>query len=115
MFLIAIQKKYLELIRMGKKVVEGRLFTSKYKQLKIGQIVRFYENDHLENFLDAQVTSLNPYPTFKKMLETEGLAQCLPGIENVEEGVFIYHQFPNYQSEEKLNGALAIGVKPIYD
>lgn len=115
MFLIAIQKKYLDFIRTGQKVVEGRLFTPKYKQLKVGQVVRFYENDHPQNFLDVQITSLNAYPTFREMLEKEGLPSCLPGIESLDEGVSIYHQFPNYQTEETLKGALAIGVKPIYD
>lgn len=52
------------------------------------------------------------------MLEVEGLAKVLPGVETIEEGVQIYRKFYS-EEKERSNGVLAIQVmKPasqLYD
>lgn len=110
--LISIQPLYLELIRLGKKTVEGRLLRPKYKGLRVGQAIRFGQKEVPGNYVDTQITKLSVYPSFEAMLQTEGLNACLPGISHLTDALAIYHSFPDYQQQERILGVLAIGIIP---
>ncbi len=114
MFSARLQAAYLELIRLGKKTVEGRLFQPKYRDLTVGQIIRFHHEKRAEDYVDVQITKLTVYPSFAEMLQTEGLTACLPGIHRLEEAIAIYHAFPEYKEKESIFGVLSIGIT-VYD
>lgn len=103
------------MVETGKKTVEGRLKKPELKVLKVGDKIRFQDNSHSKSFVDVKIISLNAYPTFREMLQKEGLHRCLPDLNSLEEGVDIYHSFPSYREKEKLLGVLAIGIQKLGD
>jgi ASC-1-like (ASCH) protein len=98
------------MVHSGRKTVEGRLNKPELHNLKIGERIRFQRENEVKHFVDVKVISLRTYPTFREMLQKEGLHRCLPDVKSLEEGVHIYHSFPSYLEKEKLYGALAIGI-----
>ena len=41
------------------------------------------------------------------MLQTLGVTRALPGVTSIEEGVAIYHKFPNYEKKAEKHGVVA--------
>ena len=107
---LSLQPRYWELMQSGIKTIEGRICKPKYQQLSLGQTLQFCQANHPSLCFYAKITSLRTYPSFLMLLQKEGLHHCLPGVCNEQEGVSIYHSFPNYQKEESLYGVIAIGV-----
>ncbi|CAK9859104.1 unnamed protein product [Sphagnum jensenii] len=98
-----VQEPYASLLKDGLKTVEGRCATDGYRSLVSGDIILVNEE-----FL-LQVEGTDWYPTFHDMLETEGLAKALPGVESMTEGVKVYRQFYTVQKEQA-RGVLGIHV-----
>jgi ASC-1-like (ASCH) protein len=114
---IHVDDKYFELICCGRKKVEGRCGTDKYKGLKSGDSIIFVTESEggggkmLRQ--GAEVLEFIHYPSFQEMLLGEGLENCLPGIQHLEKGVEIYTSFPGYAQKEKEFGVVAIRFKII--
>lgn len=64
-----------------------------------------------DRWIHAEILRLSKYDSFLSMLKTEGLQNCLPGIGSLEDGVQIYHSFPDYKTRESAYGVLAIAIK----
>ena len=105
---ISLMTKYLRLIKSGEKTVEGRTATEKYRNIQPGDIVRFESDD---DSIFCQILSCSRYDTFQEMVEREGIANCLPGIHDLEEAVQIYRSFPGYLEKESLFGVIAFKIK----
>lgn len=105
-FEMGLQEEYLELIKSGKKKIEGRLYDEKRRKIKPGDVILF------ERKLKVRIKALRIYPSFRKMLEEEGLENVLPNVKNIEEGVRIYRQFYDKKKEKKY-GVVAIEIEPI--
>jgi len=105
-----IQERYLKLIRIGKKLVEGRVCKAPYSDIKKGDRIKFYASN--DESVECLVKNVKNYSNFKEMLSNEGLQNCLPGVESLEEGVNIYHSFPGYEENSQKYGVLAIHVMP---
>ena len=101
---------YFDLIAKGIKTVEGRVNKAPLNTLQPGDILKFIDRDSPDRSIDTQVVYVKTYPSFREMLQKEGLELCLPGITSLDEGVAIYHQFPGYEEAEKTLGALAIKI-----
>ncbi|AEH25540.1 ASCH domain-containing protein [Pyrococcus yayanosii] len=104
---MGLQEEYIELIRTGKKKIEGRLYDEKRRQIKPGDIISFEGGK-----LKVRVKALRVYSSFREMLEKEGLENVLPGVDSIEEGVRVYRQFYDEEREKKY-GVVAIEVEPI--
>lgn len=105
---LSVQGNYFSLIKSGKKCVEGRLSKPKFSSLSIGDILIFKNSQNIHETIATRVKFINRYSSFKEMLQKEGLEKCLPGCSSLEEGIAIYHSFPNYENGEKSYGVLAI-------
>lgn len=57
------------------------------------------------------MVGLYVYPSFREMLSAERLKSCLPLARDLDEGVRIFHAFPEYKELEKQLGVLAIRIK----
>lgn len=101
---------YLSLIRSGKKQIEGRVFSPRYQKVKVGDLVRMY-NQSAEIF--CRITRICCYPTFKEMLLKEGLDKMVPNAKTVDEAVGIYRSFEGFAEKEKKFGAVAFGIELI--
>lgn len=106
-----LRAPYFRMVQSGRKTVEGRLNKPELHNLKVGERIRFQRENQAHNFVNVKVISLRTYPTFREMLDKEGLHRCLPNVKSLEEGVHLYHSFPSYYEKEKLYGALAIRIQ----
>jgi len=111
-----IQKEYLDYIKEGKKVAEGRLNVPSFADAKIGDLIYFYD-DEGEN-ATCSIISVGRYKTFHKMLVSDGVVSMLPQIdphentsdEMIDEGVSIYQSFPGYKVGVRIYGAISFGI-----
>jgi len=102
---MGLQPQYLKAIAEGRKRVEGRLYDEKRQGIKPGDMIIF------ENQLIAVVKDVRVYPSFREMLEREGVENVLPGVESIEEAVKVYRRFYSEEKEKKY-GVVAIEVEP---
>ncbi len=103
---INVQEPYFSLIRSGQKTVEGRLAKEKFLKLKVGDTVL------INNSVMVELISTNLYPSFRSMLESEGLFKVLPNVINLDEGEQVYYRFYSKLDENQL-GVLALAFKLI--
>lgn len=102
---------YFDLMKEGKKTIEGRLYRGKFALIKAGDQIEVFTPEEDESFL-VKVLDSRKYETVRNMLEAEGLEKVLPNINNIEEGVAVYRNFYS-EEEEKETGVVAIEVERI--
>lgn len=109
---IPIYAKYLGLIAAGQKTMEGRLCTSLWRNMQVGQSVTFFDrrSDHR---VEVEIESVHRHPDFEDMLRSHGVQQFLPDRRenDVWGAVSVYHSFPGYQRRVQEVGACAIGFR----
>ncbi|GAU21965.1 hypothetical protein TSUD_111060 [Trifolium subterraneum] len=102
-FELHVQEPFFTQLKDGLKTIEGRCASGKYNRIELGNLIL------LNKSLVFEVQGVKRYPSFFDMLEAESLAEVLPGVESVEEGVKIYRRFYTEEKEQE-NGVLAITV-----
>ena len=117
-----MEPKYLEnlsepwftLIQLGLKTVEGRKNKGKFKEMKVGDIIEWKNEDFKPRSFLTQITGKAEYPNFKKYLETEELSKCLPNMEKygIEHGLSVYYKYYTKEDEREF-GVVAIRLKVI--
>ncbi len=103
---------YFSMIFTGEKTIEGRRAMKRWKEIKVGDTIRF-SCCKMEPFL-AQVTKIDTYKG-KDCLETflkTHIKQALPNVKTIEEGIEIYKQWSTPKQLES-DGFLAIHVKKL--
>ena len=113
-------KKYIEnvsepwfsLISLGLKTIEGRKNKGRFKDMQVGEIIEWTNNDFNPRSTLTRITKKQKYDTFREYLETEGLNKCLPGITNIEDGLSIYFKYFTKEDEKEF-GVIAIGLELI--
>ena len=114
MLYLSLRQEYFDAIKSGLKTVEGRVYSSKFKDLKAGMNIIFSSIKTNETII-CTVEAINLYANFTNMLQAEGFHNMLPGITSIDEGVALYENFPGYRDDVKKNGALAIRIKKTSD
>lgn len=107
---ISVQKPYFVAISKGSKTIEGRLYKGKYSEIHPGDFCYFFCPENPDTGVYCKIQQTRLYPSFKEMLEKEGLQKCLPSTPSIEEGVSIYHSFPGYKSGEITFGVIALEI-----
>ena len=91
-----------DLIKSGKKTVEGRKNNEKYQEYKVGDYINFYcdkqRGCRKKEYLLTKITKINKYKTVEEYLRTETLKKALPCVKTIKEGVKLYNLFSS-QSE----------------
>ena len=89
---------WFTLLKLGIKTVEGRLNKHEFIDMKIGDYITFKNMDlGFERTVKLEIKSISVYDNFTTYLEKETLANCLPGIETLEEGLKVYKRYyPEY-------------------
>ena len=105
-----VSEPWFSLIKLGIKTVEGRLAKGEFAQMKVDDIIEF-SNDSFgfDRKFQVKITKINKFKTFESYLRGKKLSKCLPGIDNLTDGVRIYRQFYSEEDEKKF-GILAITV-----
>ena len=108
-YTIFVSDPWFGYIKSGKKTIEGRKNKGDFKEMEIGDIVKWI---HRDDSVLTKIVGKNEYKTFKEYLETEGLSNCLPGIDTIEDGVKVYYKYYTLEDEAKY-GVLAIKLEKI--
>ena len=84
------------------KSVEGRLNKGEFSNMKIGDIIEF-SNEELgfKRKSKLKIKDIHYYTNFYDYLHQEKLKNCLPGIQNIKQGVSVYHKFYSKNDENK--------------
>ena len=105
-YTITVRQPWFNLIKEGKKTVEGRLNKGLFSKLEIGdEIVWICKK--LKHKI--KVIKIKQYKSFSEMIKQEQLENVLPGIKNDAEGVKVYRRFYT-EEDEKNYGVVAIGM-----
>ena len=95
-----LSEPWFSLIKIGAKKCEGRLNKGDFALMKKGDYIIFENNDFaVSRTFRCEVTSIHHYNSFENYLRAETLAKCLPGIDTIEHGVSIYHEY--YKPEDE--------------
>lgn len=108
-----VSEPWFSLISLGLKTVEGRKNKGRFKEMQIGDIVKWINNDFpQQRSVITEIIGKAEYPTFKEYLETEGLEKCLPGATSIDFGLSVYYKYFTVE-DEKEYGVVAIRLKKI--
>ena len=105
-----LSEPWFTLISLGLKTVEGRKNKGIFKDLEKGDIIEWFNNDFIERKIKTKVVSKKTYNTFKEYLNQEGLEKCLPGINNIDDGLSVYFKYYTKDDEKKF-GVVAIRLE----
>lgn len=96
-----ISEPWFSLIKLGIKIVEGRLNKGEFVNMKPGDIILFTNNElGFERKFSIKIKNITYYDNFKMYLENETLEKCLPGIDNIEDGLYVYYKY--YKKSDEL-------------
>ncbi len=115
--------QYLNYIKQGKKLYEGRVNVAFTQKILVGHQLKLFDHRAGWGILCA-VEERFEYQSFREMVTDRGVLKMLPQLENkakslnnealIEEAVRIYQGFPGSQRVHQ-NGCVAIQVKYLYD
>jgi len=100
-----VEGSYLNMIREGRKTVEGRIHEGRFKEVLEGDYLEFFEREEDER-VKCRVVRVGVYASFEALLTKEGVENCLPSVSTVTEGVEVYRGFPGYSEKEKTVGVV---------
>ena len=109
---LSLQLQYFHAIKIGLKIVEGRPNSLKFKDIAPGDKISFTCVSTHE-IIYCTVIAVTGYSNFYEMLDQQGLQNMLPGVNDIQQGVAVYENFPGYREKVKKYGAIAIEIKLI--
>jgi ASC-1-like (ASCH) protein len=108
-----LSEPWFSLIKIGKKIVEGRLHIDWAKEVKQGDTIVWSNSDFkFERTFRTVVKEKRIYESFHTFLTEEGLENALPGIDTIDEGVKIYRKYYTEEMEKNI-GVVAISIERI--
>jgi ASC-1-like (ASCH) protein len=107
-----LSEPWFSLISIGLKTVEGRKNKGKFKEMEVGDIIQWTNDDFDNRTVLTKITKKVEYDTFAKYLNDEGLKNCLPGMPSLEHGLSVYFKYFTKEDEKKF-GVIAIHLELI--
>ena len=104
-----LSEPWFTLIKLGIKTCEGRLFKGDFSLMEENDIITFINNDFFQRRIDVKIKSVKRYDSFESYLYSEKLEKCLPGIDNIDDGLDIYYKYFSEENERKY-GVIAINM-----
>ena len=111
-YILHLSEPWFTLISLGLKTVEGRKNKGLFKEMKVGDIIEWTNEDFDKRTVLTKITKKVEYNTFAEYLNNEGLENCLPGMTSLEHGLSVYFKYFTKQ-EEKEFGVIAIHLELI--
>jgi len=105
---IPLKDKYVRSIMKGKKTVEGRINSSIFRRLSLGDTVTFFSR---KSEVTVVINRVRRYSSFREMAEYEGVSALVPVITSVNDAVNLYRSFPRYREREGKFGVVALQLK----
>ena len=101
---------YYDFIKKGVKIYETRVYDNKRRKIKLLDEVTFIDRGDKSRSFEAIITELSYFSNFREAIESVGIEKVLPNAKSLEEGVEIYHQFPNGEGGTFKDAAEKYGV-----
>jgi ASC-1-like (ASCH) protein len=108
----SLSEPWFSLIFLGLKIIEGRKNKGRFKNMNVGDIVVWTNEDFNFRSIMTKIIRKTEYLTFKEYLENEGLEKCLPSITNIEDGLSVYFKYFTKEDEFKY-GVVAFEIERI--
>lgn len=105
-----VSEPWFTTIKLGLKKVEGRKNKGRFHDMKVGDIIIWQNIDFGLRVFSVEIVRKTPYPNLTEYLETEGLENCLPGIDDILTGVSVYEKYFDPEDVAKY-GIVAIEMK----
>lgn len=103
-----LSEPWFSLIKLKMKTVEGRLNKGDFANMRVGDFIIFINNEFgFERKFTIQIKNIVYYDDFQTYLENETLERCLPGVDNIEQGVSVYYKYYT-KSDEMQYGIKAL-------
>ena len=103
-----IDRNIFDTIKTGKKTIETRAATSKFKNIKVGDILVFKcGNDNLEKSVKEKFY----FKSIDEILNKLSLKEIMPNIDSKEDAKKLWYGFPNYKDKIKKHGIVAFRMK----
>ena len=97
-----LSEPWFSLIKLGIKTCEGRLNKGDFSKMNKGDYIVFENNDlGFKRSFRVRITSIHNYPYFITYLNRESLERCLPGIDNIEDGLKVYYKYYSKENENR--------------
>lgn len=92
-------------VKKGNKTIEGRLYDSKRKQLKVGDIIVFknIDSDEPYNTIKKQITNLDFFDNFSVAINEHNYKEIIPNAENRSDALQIYNDIYKKVIENSIN------------
>jgi ASC-1-like (ASCH) protein len=95
-----LSEPWFSLMKLGMKSVEGRLNKGDFAKMNIGDSIIFTNNElGFERKFKIEIKNISYYDNFRIYLENETIEKCLPGIDNIEDGINVYYKYYNKSDE----------------
>ena len=107
-----LSEPWFSFVALKIKTVEGRKNKGKFKDMKIGEIIEWYNDDFEPRKVLTKIVNKYEYKTFEAYLNALGLQNCLPGMPSMEHGLSVYYKYFTKQ-EELEYGVVAIQLEKI--
>lgn len=105
-----LSEPWFTLVFLGLKKIEGRKNKGRFKEMKVGDIIEWTNNDFQPRSVQTRITRKAEYCTFKMYLLAEGLHNCLPGMPTLEHGLSVYYKYFTPEEEAEF-GVVAIELQ----
>jgi len=97
-----LSEPWFSLIKLKNKSVEGRLNKGDFANMAVGDFIIFTNNElGFERKFTVEIYKINCFENFQEYLENETLERCLPGIDNMEDGLNVYYKYYTKEDEIK--------------
>lgn len=97
-----VSEPWFSLLKLKIKKVEGRLNKGDFSKMKVNDMIEFSNQElGFNRKCTLKIKDIHYYEDFKTYLNEEKLKNCLPGIQNIKQGVSIYHNFYSKNDENK--------------
>ncbi len=107
-----LSEPWFSLIKLGLKKVEGRINRGDFKNMNVGDIVKWTNSDFMQRSISTVILDKINYKSYNEYLYAEGLSNCLPGFDSISDGLSVYHKYYDIKDETTF-GIVAIKFKII--
>jgi len=111
-YILHLSEPWFTLISLGLKTVEGRKNKGIFKEMRVGDIIQWTNDDFDNRTVLTKITKKVEYDTFADYLNNEELEKCLPGMPSLEHGLSVYFKYFTKEDETKY-GVIAIHLELI--
>ena len=110
--ILKLQPKYFDYILNGTKRIELRLNDEKRQTIKVGDIIKFYKEPELEEYIETKVIGLLRYNSFEEMFKDYSIDILSEKSMTKNELINVLEQFYTKENQKKY-GVLGIRIELI--